>query len=194
MIYVCSVWRLSKSSMPVIYQHIFAILVTILHNLSSPHTTFSGWAPHLNPFRCKLVIKPYHITALKGASIPLKNAPKSPNFRPFATINFKINFGHDRSWIYREQVSTVTLPSSGWSCKVTGAVRGRASRSEGRGRASRELMPQRSSTVEPSSMYEIINNISKKVWGSKAEAAKLRGWGWGRDLGQGQGRGHSGGP
>lgn len=30
-------------------------------------------------------------------------------------------------------------------------------------KASRELMPQRSSTVEPSSMYEIINNISKKV-------------------------------
>lgn len=102
MVYVCGVWRPSKSPMPVTYQHIFAIHIIILHNLSSFHLTCSGLAPCLNPFRCKLVIKPYHITALKGASIPLKNAPKSPNFRPFATINFKINFGHDRSWIYRE--------------------------------------------------------------------------------------------
>ena len=30
-------------------------------------------------------------------------------------------------------------------------------------KASRELMPWRSSAAEPSSMYEIINNISKKV-------------------------------
>ena len=110
MIYVCSVWRLSKSSMPVIYQHIFAILVTILHNLSSPHTTFSERAPHLNPFRRELVIKQYHKIAFKGSSIPLKNAWKTPNFRPFATINIKIIFGHDRSWIYRKWVSNMTFP------------------------------------------------------------------------------------
>ena len=34
--------------------------------------------------------------------------------------------------------------------------------------ASRELMPQRSSTVELSSMYEIINNIFKRLRGRKA--------------------------
>ena len=36
-VYVCGVWRPSKSSMPVTYQHIFAIPVIILHNLSSFH-------------------------------------------------------------------------------------------------------------------------------------------------------------
>ena len=39
MVYVCGVWRLSKSSMPVIYQHIFAFHLVNSHNLFSIRTT-----------------------------------------------------------------------------------------------------------------------------------------------------------
>mgnify|MGYP004643201679 CR=1 FL=1 len=124
MIYVCSVWRPSKSSMPVIYQHIFVFSLVNSHNLFSFRTIFSDRALHLNPFRRELVIKQYHKIAFKGSSIPLKNAWKTPNFRPFATINIKINFGLDRSWIYRKWVSNMAWPSSGWSHKVTGDVQG----------------------------------------------------------------------
>ena len=120
MIYVCGVWRPSESPMPVIYQHIFAFPLINSHNLSLPCTTWSGWALSCRPFYIELVMKQYHKMAFKGSLISLKNAWKTPNFRPFATINFKINFGHDRAWIYREQVSTVTLPSFGWNHKVTG--------------------------------------------------------------------------
>ena len=123
--YVCSVWQPSKSSMPVIYQHIFAFPLVNSHNLSSLHLIFFDRAPHLNPFRRELVIKQYHKIAFKGSSIPLKNVRKSPNFWPFATINFKINFGLDRSWIYRKWVSNMAWPSSGWNHKVTGDVQGR---------------------------------------------------------------------
>lgn len=45
-------------------------------------------------------------------------------------------------------------------------------------KASRELMPWRSSAAEPSSMYEIINNIFKRLRGRKA--ARLWAGSWGR--------------
>ena len=119
-IYVCGVWRPSKSPIPVIYQHIFVFSLVNSHNLFSLHLIFFDRTPHLNPFRRKLVIKQYHKIAFKGFLIPLKNAWKtSPNCR-FATINIKINFGHDRSWIYRKWVSNMAWPSSGWSCKAPG--------------------------------------------------------------------------
>lgn len=51
-------------------------------------------------------------------------------------------------------------------------------------KASRELMPWRSSAAEPSSMYEIINIVFKRLRGR--EAAKL----WSEP----PGRGHGGGP
>ena len=124
-IYVCGVWRPSKSPMPVIYQHIFVFSLVNSHNLFSLHLIFFDRTPHLNPFRRKLVIKQYHKIAFKGSSIPLKNVRKSPNFWHFTSINIKIIFGHDRSWIYRKRVSNMAWPSSGWSRKVSGDVQGR---------------------------------------------------------------------
>lgn len=76
-IYVCGVWRPSKSSMPVIYQHIFAFPLVNSHNLSSLRTTWSGRSLSCRSFYVELVMKPYHKTALKGSLISLKNAWKT---------------------------------------------------------------------------------------------------------------------
>ena len=94
-IYVCGVWRLSKSSMPVIYQHIFAIPAIILYNLSSLHLIFFDRAPHLNPFRRELVIKQYHKIAFKGSSIPPEKCLKNAQFPAFCHDKYQNNF---RPW------------------------------------------------------------------------------------------------
>ena len=131
-IYVCSMWRPSKSPMPVIYQHIFVFPLVNSHNLFSFRTTFSGRALRLNPSRHKMIIKPYHKIAFKGFLIPLKNAWKtSPNCR-FATINFKINFGHDRRRVGFSRVLATAQIFFAWNRKVTGDAQGRGSRGRGK--------------------------------------------------------------
>lgn len=82
MVYVCGVWRPSKSSMPVIYQHIFALPAITLHNLSSFHLTFSGWAPRLNSFHGEFVIKSYHKTAFKDAQMLRQCSANAPEKWP----------------------------------------------------------------------------------------------------------------
>lgn len=131
-IYVWGVWRPSKSPVPVIYQHILIFSVTILHNLSSFHLTFSDRAPRLNSFHGEFVMKPYHKIVLKGFLISLKNAWKTSKNRRFSTINIKINFGHDRRRVGFKCVLTTAQIFFAWNHKVSGDAKGRAPRSKAR--------------------------------------------------------------
>lgn len=149
-IYVCSMWRPSKSPMPVIYQHIFVFPLVNSHNLFSFRTTFSGRALRLNPFRHKMIIKPYHKIAFKGFLIPLKNAWKtSPNCR-FATINFKINFGHDR----RRGGSAVSLPPPRYFLLETARSQGMPKAEEAEAGASRETVAKQGGWA----LFRVWNN------------------------------------
>ena len=92
MIYVCGVWQPSESSMPVIYQHIFAFSLVNSHNLSTPRTSFSDRAPRLNSFHGEFVIKSYHKTAFKCSANAPKKWPKNVQIPPFCRNKYQNNF------------------------------------------------------------------------------------------------------